>query len=160
VSALRALTDGLRRHTATPEDCVFAFWEGWRTASRLTRIATFVDGLPDVRVVPPAAQERATPPPVGRLSLPGRVYALFRGSLDIVDRFGDWATEDILFVRSPNLFWPADRAWFVATEVDFDPTLVGGSIALLDDLLRSSVLETTEVEPTAELHSEADTVNR
>jgi hypothetical protein len=88
------------------------------------------------------------------------VYALFRGSLDIVDRFGDWATEDILFVRSPNLFWPADRAWFVATEVDFDPTLVGGSIALLDDLLRSSVLETTEVEPTAELHSEADTVNR
>jgi hypothetical protein len=31
------------------------------------------------------------------------------------------------FAESPCLFWPADRAWCVATEVDFDSTLVSGS---------------------------------
>ncbi len=43
---------------------------------------------------------------------------------------------DVSFVhRSATLWWPADRAWFIATEVDFAWTYVGGTRALIDALL-------------------------
>lgn len=47
---------------------------------------------------------------------------------------------------SPSLWWPEDRAWVVASEVDSDATHLGGSRSLADDLLRSGLAVTT-VEP-------------
>ncbi len=38
-------------------------------------------------------------------------------------------------VRSPNLWWPNDRAWVVGTDVDGDDTLVAGSQTLIDAIL-------------------------
>jgi hypothetical protein len=35
-------------------------------------------------------------------------------------------------MQSPNLWWPDDRAWCVASEIDFRSTYVGGSRALID----------------------------
>jgi hypothetical protein len=37
--------------------------------------------------------------------------------------------------------WPADHAWFVTTNFEYDWTSVGGSTALADDLLREPRLE-------------------
>jgi hypothetical protein len=40
-----------------------------------------------------------------------------------------------------GLWWPADRAWFVATEIDFEWTFVAGETALVDQLLTDDRLE-------------------
>jgi hypothetical protein len=59
----------------------------------------------------------------------------------------------------PNLIWPEDRAWFVASEVDFDSTLVGGSRALIDALLAAPDLDVWEVDGEVSLQSDADKLN-
>jgi len=60
---------------------------------------------------------------------------------------------------APNLIWPADRSWLVASEVDFDSTLVGGSAELIQAIVDSPKLEAWKVEPTDSLAAEADRVN-
>jgi hypothetical protein len=62
--------------------------------------------------------------------------------------------------EAPNLIWPADRSWFVASEVDFDSTLVGGSAQLIKAIIDSPNLEAWQVEPTDSLAADADKVNR
>ncbi len=59
----------------------------------------------------------------------------------------------------PNLIWPEDRAWFVASEVDLDSTLVGGSRELIDELLAAPGLEVWEVDGEVSLQSDADKLN-
>jgi hypothetical protein len=61
--------------------------------------------------------------------------------------------------EAPNLIWPADQSWFVATEVDFDSTLVGGSIDLIHAISDSPDLEAWQVETTDSLADDADKVN-
>lgn len=60
---------------------------------------------------------------------------------------------------SPNLIWPKDHSWFVASEVDFDSTLVGGSAILIDAIIESSKLEARQIMPTDSLADDADKVN-
>lgn len=71
-----------------------------------------------------------------RVELPGRKYALFVGPLAALPSLLD-AQRD----HSPNLWWPDDRAWCVATEIDLAWTYVGGSAALISDVLASPRLE-------------------
>lgn len=59
----------------------------------------------------------------------------------------------------PALIWPDDQAWCVATEIDFDSTLVGGSRRLVDSILADPGLETFEVGPDDDLTWDGDTVN-
>lgn len=47
-----------------------------------------------------------------------------------------------------DLWWPADRAWFVYGDVDLTFTYVGGSAALVDGLLVTTELEAVRVDPT------------
>jgi hypothetical protein len=61
--------------------------------------------------------------------------------------------------QSPTLWWPEDRAWIVLSEIDFDSTLIGCSLALRDDLLADPDLECLEVTPTTSLAHDADRVN-
>ena len=60
---------------------------------------------------------------------------------------------------SVSLFWPADRSWCVATEIDYDSTLVGGSGRLVSDLLATSDLEAWPIAPDDSLQFGADRVN-
>ena len=46
--------------------------------------------------------------------------------------------------QSANLWWPADRAWCVATEIDFAWTYVGGTRAVVDALLADPRLDAVE----------------
>ncbi|WP_067816107.1 hypothetical protein [Actinomadura kijaniata] len=55
--------------------------------------------------------------------------------------------EGYFFPRSPNLFWPADRAWCVAIEVGLDSTHVGGSAGLVADLLADPRFEALPAAP-------------
>lgn len=56
--------------------------------------------------------------------LPGRTYHLFTGELRDALRIGRWVTAQWFVGQSPSLMWPAEHSWLVATEIDFDSTLV------------------------------------
>jgi hypothetical protein len=60
---------------------------------------------------------------------------------------------------APNLMWPVDRSWFIASEVDFDSTLVGGDAALIEAMVESSGLEAWRVDLTDSLAADADKIN-
>jgi hypothetical protein len=62
-------------------------------------------------------------------------------------------------LQSPSQWWPADRAWAVATEIDFDSTLVAGSDALIEEIVHNDELEAVRVESTDDLTAAGDTVN-
>jgi hypothetical protein len=77
-----------------------------------------------------------------RVELPGRNYALFVGPLAALPSLMDAQAD-----HSPNLWWPDDRAWCVATEIDLAWTYVGGSAALISDVLANPRLESQPASP-------------
>ena len=120
----------LRSHTTTPDVCWFCVWDGY---------GGFVDA--NYRDVP-------------RVTLPQRSYILYRGPLDAVTSF-QWGWT----WQSPNLWWPDDRAWCVATEIDLPETYVGGSQACIDRILSDDRLESIQTRSDARVDINADSVN-
>jgi hypothetical protein len=142
------LANILTIHTSTPEDCWFCVWEGWGSTWYPQVSFTYDPSDPDapspgevrargfaeaVRRQHEFAQMTAS---VERVRIPARTYFLFRGPLASVgDSFGrgTW--------QSPSMWWPDDRSWFVATEVDAWSTYIAGSSSLIDTLLSHPWLE-------------------
>ncbi|WP_261379241.1 hypothetical protein [Rhodococcus rhodochrous] len=60
---------------------------------------------------------------------------------------------------SPNLWWPQDRAWCVATNIDLMASYVGGSRQCVEAILASSDLEAFEVEAEMSVQRDSDSVN-
>src|SRR5262245_48425529 len=90
-----------------------------------------------------------------RLKLPlERAHVVLRGGLTMVDQIADDVRQ-----YPPGLIWPNDQSWFVASDVDFDSTLVGGSAKLIKAIIESPALEAWQVEPTDALTNEADQIN-
>src|SRR2546427_269869 len=89
-----------------------------------------------------------------RVELPDRKYVLYRGAIDRALQ-----SPDPLLDQSPNLWWPDDRAWFVASEIDFAWTYVGGEDGLIAGLLADGRLEALPVALGAKADSTADRVN-
>ncbi|MGE5603367.1 MAG: hypothetical protein ACM30E_09965 [Nitrososphaerales archaeon] len=156
---LDALCEILTCHTADPGDCYFG----------LCTIQGWLDSLPVGYLKP-------------FLRLPDRDYIVLAGPLAAVGRISrDWSGAGLVravFVvpraealaqlagrnegsrrEAPNLIWPEDRSWFVASEVDFDSTLVGGSAELIKAIVESPALEAWQVEPTDSLAFDADKIN-
>ncbi|HVF75941.1 MAG TPA: hypothetical protein VM938_12925 [Acidimicrobiales bacterium] len=121
----------LRAHTTTPDRCWFAVWEG------------FGGIAPEVHAAP-------------SLEIPGRRLHLFTGPIEAV---GESFCEPP-WRQSANLWWPDDRAWCVATEIDFCWTYVGGSADCIDAVLARPELEALEAKPSDGITIDADTVNR
>jgi hypothetical protein len=118
----------------------FGVWEGWGDlqvgpSSSLILSATAArKGRPRKRHY----QEAGVVPAV---DLPHRRYYLFRGQLDdITESFGRWSW------ISPNLWWPDDRAWFVATEIDLTSTYLGASASCVRAVLDDPAIEAASVE--------------
>jgi hypothetical protein len=85
-----------------------------------------------MHTVPPALLTELLHGP--KVSLPYRDYLLFT-PLEAASELGwtsPWGDFD---PQSPNLFWPQDRTWCVASEIDLFCTLVAGSEALAEALL-------------------------
>ena len=110
------LVEQLATATTTPDRCFFAVWVGHGD------------------VVVPHTLEPG-------LELPERNYHLFAGPIEGARTSFSAIAWDHL---SANLWWPADHAWCVATEIDFAWTYVGGSRACIDALLADPRLETVE----------------
>ena len=88
------------------------------------------------------------------VSLPDRVYGLFGGTFDTVLAL----IEERKHLNGPNLWWPEDRAWFCASDIDEVSTYVGGSWDCIKEI-QASCLETFEVRIDARLGPRADTIN-
>jgi hypothetical protein len=107
--------------------CYFGVWSGWGS---LISVREDVDG------------EISSPSRYGSIptvELPWRSYELFVGESAGVVSF---ITAGRRFL-SANIWWAADRSWFVATEIDLSVTYVGGSRELIDRLLQDRRLEVT-----------------
>jgi hypothetical protein len=167
--SLTVLRDVLLGHTGTPDRCWFALWEGWgnlpRTWERASTFETparrhllFAGALADVVEIsiefacagledphPHRAVVTAhagTPPP--EPPTPREIADTFRQAGHL---------------QSPSLWWPDDRSWRVASEIDFDSTLVAGSAALVAELVAHPGLEAFEVAPGDSLQYDGDPVN-
>lgn len=75
---------------------------------------------------------------------------LFDGPLQRVDAIGTQPlAAEWLCRRGPQWWWPDDRRWFVATEIDFPWSYVGGPASLIDQLLGDPGLETVRLRPSS-----------
>jgi hypothetical protein len=137
--ALGVLSGVLAGHTSADAECFFALWDGY---------GWIVDDGP----VSPAYPREIIDGP--RLRHPLRDYILFSGPLSRATHLGcdPWR-------QSPNLFWPDDRSWCVATEIDFDSTLVAGTAPLVHAVLAAPDLEAWPVGPDDALTFDGDMVN-
>lgn len=155
--ALSALCAILAGHTITPEQCWFAVWEGWGWhdpgAFALLRSTTSDEPLPPIEMAPKDWQLDWTGP---TFDLPGRGYHLFEGPVEAATRIGHWVTSTWFDQQSPSIFWPEDHSWCIATEVDADTTLVGGSRDLVTEIAHSPLLEALGISRQASRH---DTIN-
>lgn len=86
----------------------------------------------------------------------GRSYRLFTARKAA---FMQWPGMDPFWPQSANLIWPSDHSWCVATEIDWDSTLVACSDDVADGLLADSRLEAFEVAYEDDLSWYGDTVN-
>jgi hypothetical protein len=148
--ALSALCALLAVHTSTAEDCWFAVWDGWGWQQDgpqpVVRATEGEDVAYPDRLAPRDWQLDLTGP---KFSLPGRDYHLFSGPVQAATRIGQWVTADWFLPQSPSLFWPTDHQWCVATEIDFDTTLVGGTRELIEDIVGSREIEALTIQPDA-----------
>jgi hypothetical protein len=110
----------------------FAVWDGF---GWITGHPAHAALAPDAQPAPPAAT-----PDIPRLRLPQRDYLLYRGPLQAATALYRPPAD-----RSPNLWWPEDRRWCVASEIDLPVTYVGGPASLAEALLRDTRLEALAV---------------
>lgn len=139
-----ALAAIARQWTAAPDDCWFCVWNGfgWGAATAVLSAAG-----PGQDAVPAPAHPDPVPPAVRAgplVRLPNREYFLYRGTAeDVVTLARVPGTGG----QSPSLWWPADHAWCVATDIDTPWTYVGGSRGLIGALLAGSSLEALPASP-------------
>ena len=161
---LNILREVLGKHTGTKESCLFCLWEGygWLYDSRV-KTDLVLTGSEDVRpndTSSPAV--RSLLPQIlegSKLHLPARNYYLLRGPLDAALDFGWMLTPENFVPQSPNLFWPQDHAWCVASEIDLFCTLVAGSEALADSLIADPRLEAWRVSARDTVTWNSDQIN-
>ena len=168
---LAALCDVLAGHTRSADRCWFCVWDGYAQTGGAHATATFTAdhggqagdaATSDAEREDEPAAPRILPPEFGpsvingpRVCLPERSYLLLEGPLDAAGELGM-----TIFPQSPSLFWPDDRAWCVATEIDLDSTYLGGSSALVRDLLADQRLEALPASVTDSVWVTSDEVNR
>ena len=166
--ALEALAESLARHTTASGRTFVAFWVGYGTWPQRWF------ELPTTRR--PVRESYLFERPLGDVvtlcaEAPAVAYALGTPSGTAVAVSGDgssWVpTPDEQFEafaphawQSPSAMWPADHAWATSNDTDLDSTLVGGSRALVDELLADDRLEVLRWPVDGSLWSDADDANR
>ncbi|HET7482883.1 MAG TPA: hypothetical protein VFK89_08490 [Actinomycetota bacterium] len=149
----RALAELLRGFTGTPESCYFAYWEGW--GDPVESVATKIGETPpepaplDFAGSPRAERDRAA-----KFLIPGRGFYLYEGA--ITEATTSWMGD---LGNRPSLWWPADRSWCVATEIDFVCTYVAGPEGIAEALVNDPRIEAVPTAPTDGIGRAADRIN-
>jgi hypothetical protein len=124
------LAEVLQRFTRDPSDGWFAVWDGYGNVP-----------------FPPGT--------VPLIAMPNRAMALLRGPLSAAGS----AFSSRRWPESPSLWWPIDRTWCVATDIDLMSTYVGGTRACIDAVLAAESLEAFEVSVDQSVLWRGDTTN-
>ncbi len=138
--------------TSTPDQVWFCVWAGWGA------LRFHPNGSSGLLTSGRPRRKRRSPrqkPPALTLQLPGRDYYLLYGPVGgVAESMGKPP-----FWQSANLCWPQDRAWCVATEIDFSWTYVGGSEACIQTLIEAEELEAMPTRIDHAISYEADNIN-
>lgn len=86
----------------------------------------------------------------------GRDYLLFEAPKAPLT---SWPGMDQMWPQSANLIWPQERSWCIATEIDWDSTLIAGSFAVTQAILADERLEAFEVAYDDDLSWHGDQIN-
>jgi hypothetical protein len=152
---LSVLCAALAQHITTPDSCWFCLWDGygWLHEGRTTMVEFTAKGA--FEASPQAVARTADSVPLSPLAaalknmplvhLPNRNYLLLEGPLGAAAELGWYMPGGYFVPQSPNLFWPQDHAWCVASEIDLQCTLVAGSDALAERLVADPRLEACRV---------------
>jgi hypothetical protein len=153
---VRALSRLVEKHTSTTEPCWFCLWEGYgylTPGGMVEARAYFVEGSkPRLSRLPFSFPKKTKKQSVtARKVTPNnaRSYLLFTGS--VADAVG-W--ED-----GPNIWWPEDRAWCIASEIDHPYSYVGGSNELVEEVLAEPELEALPAQLEDPVTYDSDTIN-
>ncbi len=119
----------LAKFTDTPKKVFYALWHGW---------ADVQGGVVNAEL----------------LELPNRTMYVIQGSIENVTNPFNLADP-----RTANLWWPDDRKWCVATEIDLLTTYVGGSRDCVKAVLDSDILEAMPATDSQLITWDADKVN-
>jgi hypothetical protein len=153
-SLLGPLLETLAGHTNTPDVVFFGIWPGMTWGMVVASPASSDGDAPSWR----STDNLSFAFPDEQVAMPrlraSREYVVLTGSLDVGVLVEEWVSPS-----SPNLIWPEDRAWFLASEIDFDSTLVGGSEKLARRILEDGRFEAFAVGPGDLLTWDADKVN-
>jgi hypothetical protein len=158
-SQTAALIGLLSRFTSTPDSCWFCLWDGYGQVTGAVAFLTAVkDGspppaaprpLPRWRLGRPSPRRMGNMPERKRVRLPHRDYLLLR---EPIAKAAGWQD-------GPNLWWPEDRAWCVASEIDLSYTYVGGPQTLIDAILTSPAIEALPAKLTDGITYDSDKIN-
>jgi hypothetical protein len=124
----------LDAHTTSPYSCWLAVWDGFGTLT-------------------PAIHESYPP----RLKMPNRDMLLFSGPLHCAA--ASFADPSFGEHQSPSLWWPEDRAWCIATDVDLMTTYVGASAECVAQIVADGQLEAMSIDHNQETTWDSDTLN-
>lgn len=127
----RPLWQVLAAYTTTAARCWFAVWEGFGCL---------------------AADVLSGP----SFTIPNRRLFLFQAPIEASEVS---FCEPPFYHQSANLWWPDDRAWCVATEIDFMSTYVAGPAEAIAALAARADLEVDRVEPADGVTWASDTLN-
>lgn len=140
----------VKQYTSAAEVCSFGFWTGWghldgtgvlyaARGSLTQRLETWRARREERRRNERNRKELRRLP---TFSTHGgnRSYLLFQGPVEEAGSF--WSSVG----QCPTMWWPADRAWFVHTHDEATSTYLGGSRALVDQLVGGQVMESFEVQ--------------
>jgi hypothetical protein len=157
VQALAAL---LSKHTTKKDRCWFCLWDGfgYLNEGAIVAVRAYYMGSwagrwarwrdKHLRVTIRRTNRRRI-----RTNLvspnTARSYLLFIGSI----------TQAAGWQDGPNLWWPDDRAWCVASEIDLPYTYVGGSKELIDEILKHPELEALLSDVRDRVTYDSDNVN-
>jgi hypothetical protein len=157
----------LAKLTDTPTACHFGIWDGWVILTGGWAMLRQVGGEGDdndrldiVEAEVAAWQRQVARLP--RFEHPNRSYLLGRGPIGVACaldtqplRPGSWQTLGL----TPQLWWPEDRAWVVASEIDFDSTIVATTVAGAEVLLDCEGPEALLVPSDGRLDEGGDEIN-
>jgi hypothetical protein len=127
------LVEDLSAFTPRSSGCVFGVWRGYGDGIVHAPADTSVEDTPVGRR-----------PSAPNLVLPYREYELSEGPLAMATSF---FSHDGHRYQSPNLWWPSDCSWCVASEIDLPWTYVGGPRPLVESLLADTRLEALHAAP-------------
>lgn len=124
------LAEVLSEHTDTPGRCWFGVWDGFGA------LAVPREGVP-------------------RVQMPRRPMLLLCGPASAVTT----SLEGAPAYQLANLWWPDDRAWCVATDIDLWSTYIAGSAACIAALVDDAELEVLPASVDQRVAAASDSLN-